>query len=76
MPVEIKELIIEAKMAEEGERTQASDLVTMEDLDKLKQELIEQISSGKGPNSRAFRREVIDVCLEAVREMLENERRQ
>lgn len=75
MPIEIRELIIEAKLAATGERPKESSLVTVEDLEKFKAEIAAEIITGSGPNSRAFRREMIEACLEAVREMLDNEKR-
>lgn len=56
MPIEIRELIIQAKLAEDEKSDEAkTELVITDDLEAFRLKLITDMASGNGPNAEHFR---------------------
>ena len=70
MPIEIKELIIEASLAREDDRGEEStNLLTEEDAERITEDIIQQLRGGG--ISAADKRAIIAEMKREVRQMLE-----
>ncbi|PPK88074.1 hypothetical protein CLV84_1037 [Neolewinella xylanilytica] len=76
MPVEIKELVIQASLQPTTTgTTEENTLLTPSDVDELRREIIQLVSNDNGAMLKGFRRQVIDECMRNIHRLLEEERR-
>ena len=76
MPVEIKELVIQASLQPETSGNgEESTLLTPSDVDELRQEIVQLVSNDQGALLKGLRRQLIEECIRSVHRLLEEERR-
>lgn len=77
MPIEIRELVIEASLKPEGGGNEeaGSRLLTESDMDKIKNEVFADLSGRDDLLTDSLKRSLIEECLLAVRAMMDEANR-
>ncbi len=76
MPIEIRELVIEASLARtEDQGEDSTQMLTEEDREELKEEILQSLQNGDDLLPPAARQALLEDLLREVRKLLDEERR-